>query len=220
MKRFNSKIGAIALAAFGLVYMVASLATGRSATAKYPPDLAVDNAELGISPWQTAELLIREKDSVRLIDVRAPEEYAAYHVPESTNKPSYDSQRVADMAAKTHTVIVVTGSDEKAGALVADARRLSGKKNIFYLREGARSWYLSFDLPIPLFSDEKPPYGYTEALATVKNYFEKDGQNDPEVAQNALATLVRLNYEPTKLGKKRKPKATGKKRKKIAGGCG
>lgn len=220
MKRFNSKIGAGALVGFGLVYMVASLATGRSATAKYPPDLAVDNAQLEISVWQTAELLIREKDTVHLIDVRAPEEYATYHVPKSINKPSYDSRQVADIGAKNHTVIVVAGSDEKAGALVTDVRRLSGKKNIYYLREGAGSWYLSFDLPISLFSDEKPPYGYTEALATVRNYFDKDGRNDPEAAQNALATLVRLNYEPTKLGKKRKPKASGKKRKKIAGGCG
>jgi len=219
MTRFDTKIAAGVLAGLGLVYMVASLATGRSARAEPPPDLQVDDSQMGIDIWQAVDLLIRDRDTLEVIDIRPAGAHARYRVPGSRNEPDASSSRIAELA-RSKKVVVIASVDKKAIALTTAARTSSGQRNIFYLKGGARSFYLTFELPVPLFSDKEVPFGYDEALSLVKAHIEGQGTRDVNDVQDALAKLVRLEYEPTALKKAKKSKATAKKRKKISGGCG
>ncbi len=219
MTRFNTKIAAGVLACLGLIYMVASLVTDRSARAESPPDLSVEDSQVGIGVWQTASLLMGDKGKLEVVDIRSAKEHARYHVPGSQNEPGASASTIAELAA-SKKVVVIASKDEQAIAIVTAARSSSGLQNIFYLKGGARSFYLAFELPIPLFSDNEVPFGYEEALAVVKANFEGPTKGGVKQIQDALATLVRLGYEPTALKKTGKSKAAGKKRKKIAGGCG
>jgi len=219
MTLFNAKTGAIALAAFGLIYLVASVATGRSATAHYPLVEEVDTSKLALSPWQVAERLIRSPAETRVIDVRSEEGFMRYSVPMSESIPNAEPQQLATMSTKTR-VVVIAETNEKATTLIANARLISRNKNIFYLQDGAGGWYLKFEMPVSLFTDQAPPIGYDSALKTVEQYFTSGGQSPKKTTLDALAALIRLGYEPRDLNKKSKPKSSGKKRKKIAGGCG
>ncbi|MCP4679620.1 MAG: rhodanese-like domain-containing protein [Deltaproteobacteria bacterium] len=218
MTRFNTTIAAGVLAGLGLIYMVASLATGRSARAEAPPDLRVDSSRIGVDVWQATDLLIRDKGGLAVIDIRSPVEHARYHLPGSQNEPDASASRIVELAG-TKKIILVASKDDQASALATSARSSSGRKDIFYLKGGAPSFFLKFELPIPLFSEKDVPFGYEEALAVVKAHLEGRGKEELEHVQDALATLVRLGYEPTALKKTGKTKAAVKKRKKISGGC-
>ncbi len=205
MTRFNTKIAAGVLAGLGLVYMVASLATGRSASAESPPDLGVEDSQVGIGIWQTASLLIRDKGNLEIVDIRSAKDYARYHVPGSRREPDANTSKIAELAG-SKKIVIVASKDEQAIALVTAARSSSGRKNVFYLKGGARSFYLTFELPVPLFSDKEVPFGYEKALSVVKAHIGGQGKRDVKDVQDALATLVRLGYEPTALKKSGKPR--------------
>ncbi|MDJ0762029.1 MAG: rhodanese-like domain-containing protein [Myxococcota bacterium] len=218
MMKFNSKIAAGTLAGLGLIYMIVSLATGKSAQSHIPPDLDVADAKLGVDVFQAAHLLIEERATVAVVDVRAASDYNLYHLPGSRSEPGAKPDRIAELAGRKK-IILIAGKDDAAISLTSAARASAKKSNIFYLKGGARGFYLTFELPVPLFSDTSPPHGYGEAIQTVKAHIT--GTNgDTKKASAALAVLARLAFEPTALKSTGKPKASGKKRKKIAGGCG
>ncbi len=219
MTAFDSKIAAAVAIAIALIYMVISLATGHSARADFPPDLSPDSSQLGIGVWQAADLMVKESARIQVIDVRSPLEFARYHIPGSQNKPGADPGVIAALA-KAGPVIVACATDDQVSKNVAAARAATGSKKIFFLTGGVKSWYLAFALPVPLFSDKKVPFGYEKALAVVNGHFLDPQGSDKKQVTEALGILARLEYEPNLLKKSGKPKAAGKKRKKIAGGCG
>ena len=219
MTVFNTKKASAVLVGMSLVYLVASLVTGRSARADFPPDLTAETSELGIGVWQAADLMAREGENTRVVDARSAEEFERYHVPGSQNEPGADAKQIAALA-KTAKVILIATKDEQAEKTVSAARKLASSKNIIFLTGGAQSWYLALALPIPLFSDKEAPFGYEKALEVVKTHFANPTAGDKKQVAEAIATLARLGYQPTLLKKSGKPKAGKKKRKKIAGGCG
>jgi len=218
MTRFNSKIAAGVLVGLGLVYMIASVATGRSAVALNPPGTDLDGSTTGAGVWQAAGMMLDGKQTAAVIDIRTKEEFRRYHVPGSINEPGADANRIAKLSEKG-SVILVAAKDQDASALAAGARAVSGKKNVFFLTGGARAWYLALDLPVPMFSDQNMPPGYESAIAALRDYFRNPSGADREKAKRALSALARVDYSPTLLGKAKKPASSGKKRKKIAGGC-
>ncbi|MCP4605232.1 MAG: rhodanese-like domain-containing protein [Proteobacteria bacterium] len=223
MTGFNTKIGAGLLAGLGLIYMISSLATGRSARAEAPPDLDGYEFFTEMKIWQAAYYLVQGQGRTKVIDLRSEKEFARYHIPGSYNKPGADTDSIAELAKKGR-IFLVAAKDEQATKMAAILRSSSGLKNIHYIKGGVRTWYLTFELPVPLFSDKEAPFEYEKALAIVRAHFSDNGASnkggDMKQVSEAIRTLAGLGYEPTLLKKTGKSKSSNKKRKKIAGGCG
>jgi rhodanese-related sulfurtransferase len=219
--RFNAKLGAAALVLGSALYMVASMVTSRSARAEIPPDLSANPAETSLDVMKTAAALVQEGRSV-IVDVRPAGAYARFHVPGAILMPGAGPKQMRVLLRKHAPVIVYASKDELAQRLVAEVRRGDPMARIHYLADGARAWYLTFQLPVPLFTESSPPAGYADALQLVSAWFAGPGPRPEARAQTveALQTLTRLNYQPSLLKSDKKAAAAGGGKKKIGGGCG
>lgn len=219
MIRIDTKTGAAALLGLAFAYMVLSLVLDRPARSAAPTDVSVGATDLGLDVWKTAAALVEDAGTT-LVDVRTAEEFALYHLPGATNEPGIGGRRLVELSRQRGVVIVVAAKDEAARKLVGEARALAADGRTHYLVGGPRSWYLAFDLPVPLFADSTAPRGYEEALGTMKDFFSgRDGGNR-DGAGDALRLLARLDFQPTLLKQTGRPKATAGTKKKISGGCG
>ncbi len=218
MTRLGTRMAAGALVGFGAAYMILSLATGRSARAEVPPELAAAATDLGLDVWKSAALLVREERAV-VVDVRPAEAYARYHLPGATSLPEASAADVKRVLADHSAVLVYAGKDEVAEKLVRAARVAAPGARVHYLVDGARAWYLALTLPVPLFAESSPPDGYAEALAAATGFFASPAPALRPRALEAVQTLARIGYQPTLLTSGRKAAAAGPK-KKIGGGCG
>lgn len=216
---FSSRKAAAALVGAGFVYMVAALATGRSARAEIPPDLSAKASDAALDVWKAAAAIVEADGKAAVVDVRPEDAFARYHLPGATSAPGASADDVAALAKTRPVVIVYAGKDEVARKLVVDARAKTPGARIHYLADGARAWYLALSLPVPLFSETGAPDGYSQALAAVNGWLERPDPAKRAETVAALQTLARLNYQPTLLKSGGKPKAGGGG-KKIAGGCG
>ncbi len=214
--RFNSRIVAAALISLAALYMVLSLAMGRSASAEPLPDLSLKAADAGIGVWKAAGAAL---DGALFVDVRSPAKFARYHVKSAVNVPDADPAALR-AAAKSREVIVVAPKDDDAQRRVAAARAADPNGKYFYLQNGVRDWYLTFELPVAMFNDQPAPRGYDEALASLKTAMASHDQTQRERGRMALFDLVRMNYQPTLLKSAGTAAAAGGARKKISGGCG
>jgi len=170
VNRFNPRTGAALLLGVAGLYMVLQLATGRSAHAEVPPDLSARPADLALDVWKTAALLV-EDPKVAVVDVRPADAYARYHLPHAVSLPGASADQVAKVLAVAPAVVVYAGKDEVAQQLVAGVRSAAPQARAHYLSDGARAWYLTFSLPVPLFAEAGPPDGYSEALAAANGWF-------------------------------------------------
>ena len=102
--------------------------------------------------------------------------------------------------------------------LIEETRRSSTDRELYFLQEGARSWYLTFELPTSIFTTKEPPFGYTDALNVLQDFFNNPDHANRQLALEALNKLSTLNYEPSLLYSKSTGN-TKSKRKKISGGC-
>ncbi len=216
MTRFNSKIGAGLLVGVAALYAVLSIATGRSARAEVPPDLSARPADMALDVWKTAALLVEQ--GAFIADVRPADAHARYHLPGAASLPGASAADVR-AAAAGRPVLVYAGKDDVAQKLVGELRSESATR-AFYLADGARAWYLAFQLPVPLFAESAAPDGYPEALRTVAAWFERPDPAARGRTAEALRTLAKVNYEPTLLKSGKKAAAAGGAKKKIGGGCG
>lgn len=217
MKGFNSRLGAALLIGLAALYAVGATATGHSAQSDLPPDLTALAADAGVDVWQAVALMADAKGAL-LVDVRSDDERSRYAIPGAVAIPDASGEAVA---AKTGygTLVLVATSDETAQQLAAKARLLKPDSDVRFLRGGARSWYLAFEMPVAMFSATPEPRGYSDAHATAKRFV--NGAADLRAdAREAALTLAKLNYTPDLLGQGTKPKAAAGGRKKIAGGCG
>lgn len=215
----NHRKAALALVAAAGLYMGASLATGRSARAEVPPDLTPGPADLSVDVWRAAAALVEAAGGAAVLDVRPAEAFARYHLPGAVSLPGASPDDVARRAGGRPFVLVYAGKDDVAERLVREARRGAPDARIHFLAEGARAWYLAFDLPVPLFSEQPPPDGYGEALERVERFLARPDPAARPATLESLRLLARAAYAPDLLRSGAKAKATGAK-KKIAGGCG
>ncbi len=211
MKKPGNAIGAFVLLGLAAIYLIASLALGRSATAEPPPDLALKAADAGIDVMKSVGATL---DGATFVDVRGPAEFAAYHIPGSV--------QVApdDVATRKGTVIVVASRDAEAQKIVGAARVANPQGRYFFLKSGVRDWYTTFELPVALFNEQPPPRDYDQTLRTVRQYVVTRDPAMRDRARMALFGLARMNYQPTLLASTSKSKPAAGARKKIAGGCG
>jgi rhodanese-related sulfurtransferase len=216
MNRFNNKYGAIALVGLAALYMIISLATGRSAASEPPPNLAP--AEAAVDVWQGTALLAQRGDAAVVVDVRPREQFELYHVARSVSKPGASAGAVLDAVRGKAAVLIVADTDANASKLAGEIAAQDKAVAVHFLKEGVRAWYLTYVVPVPLFNEKPPPYGWTEAMAAARA-FVNDGAGSPEDVVKAVGKLSTSGYAPTQLEGKKKPAAGGAK-KKIAGGCG
>ncbi|HEY3447548.1 MAG TPA: rhodanese-like domain-containing protein [Myxococcales bacterium] len=220
MKPFNPKIAAGAAVLLGAVYLVAGLASGHSARSEPPADLSASAAESGLDVWKVSAALLETAGKPLVVDVRSAGEFARWHVSGSTNEPGADAARLLALAKEHVPVIVVAAKDDVAQKLVGEAKANAKDARIHYLVDGPRSWYLAFDLPVPMFAEGSAPSGYEEALGTLRGFLQKPDPAARGQALEALQTLAKLNFQPSLLKQAGKAKAAGGAKKKISGGCG
>ncbi|MFW5741249.1 MAG: rhodanese-like domain-containing protein [Myxococcota bacterium] len=216
MNRFNEKYGAVALIALAAVYMVVSLVTGHSAASEMPPDLSAPEA--GVNVWQATALVAKQGDAMAVVDVRDDERYELYHLPKSVSKPGADAGQVIDAASGKKVVLIVGETNAEAAKLAGQVAAEAKDLEVHFLQDGVRNWYLTYEVPVPLFNEKPPPHGWTEAMATARA-FVQEGKGSPEQVVEAVGKLSSAGYAPTQLEGKKK-KASGGKKKKITGGCG
>ncbi len=220
MIRFNSKIGAIVLSLLAGVYMLLTLFTGHSAQGKAPVDLSIDPLKHQLDVWKTTSLLIGKQGEVAVMDIRTLADFKRYHIPGSINIPQGKLKAIKNAMEKSRSIIFIAENDKEAEKLIIDLLPDRAGRELYYLKDGIRAWYLNMVLPVPLFNEKEPPFGYTKAMQTLNEYFSETSGKDKEKALAALSTLAGLNYEPVLLQRSGKAKPTGKKKKKIVGGCG
>jgi rhodanese-related sulfurtransferase len=215
--KFDSRIGAAVLIGLAALYAAGSTAMGKSARSEVPPDWSSAAGDSGIEVWQTVATLADARGAL-LLDVRGAEDAARFAIPGAFPMPHASAK---DVAAKSGygTIIVIAPSDEAAQKLVGEAKSLRPGADLRFLRGGARSWYLAFEMPVAMFSTKPEPHGYRAAHETAKRFV--NGSADLRAdAREAAITLAKLNYTPDLLGQGAKPKSAAGGRKKISGGCG
>ncbi len=215
LRLLNARGGAIGLIVASLSYLGGTLLTGHSAASQPPVEVSAPGAAL--SAWEAARLLLGEPADSVIVDVRSPAQYAQYALDRSVNVPDASVEELLRAAGARRHVLVVAASDDAAAALVGGAGVRAPGRRWHYLAGGARAWYLAFTLPVPLFNEAPPPFGYLEARATVAQALQRGATSDS--ALQALNELRSLEYAPTLLEGKKAP-AAAKGRKKISGGCG
>lgn len=220
MAKINSRIGAIVLVLLAGSYMALALGKGHSARGEVPVDLTPHKLEHGIELWKTVALLIREGNKAAVLDLRSRREFEIYHLPGSVSVTEWDAKRIEELSDRYDTFILIAGQDEEGLKRVQEGISWQPGKTFHYLRGGIQEWYLNLVLPVPLFNDKKPPYGYEEALATVKACLFTAPGSDREKALEAVSTLARLDYRPSQLLQAKRPLPSGPPKKKIVGGCG
>jgi len=216
-QKFNAKLGAALLVALGLLYMVLALVTGHSAVAEFPPDLSAYTA--GLDVWHTLALMVRQGNQLVIVDVRKTESYDQYHLSGSIHIPDASVAQLADISGSKPHVLLVAEDDQTASSLVGEVTQLDASSSYHFLNGGVQSWYLALELPVPLFNEQPPPYGYTAAMAIVTRWLAEPESAESDNVLSAIEKLVTLGYQPTQLAADKKPLSSGG-RKKIAGGCG
>lgn len=218
MKGFDSRRGAIVLAVIGATYLVAATAMGHNARSEAPLDLRPQAAEAGLDVVKAAALLVQHPGTA-ILDVRLARDFALYHLAGAENEPGASAARVVERAKAAGAVLVVAATDPEGLALVDSARQAAPGLPIHFVKDGARGFYLAFELPVPLFSEQPPPHGYHDAVATLRLFLANRAAGDQKAAASALDMVARAGYRPTLLKGSSAPKAGGGQ-KKISGGCG
>jgi rhodanese-related sulfurtransferase len=214
MTRFNTRFGAAVLVVLGVLYAALALATGHSAQAEPPVDLRATSP--GIDAWQALRLMASSQ--VAVVDVRESDRFASFHLPGAVNLSGADADAVVSAVDDRHPVLVIADQDEQASELVAELARRRPHADQHFLAGGVRTWYLAMELPVELFSSKPVPYGYREAMATLRRWLYEGTKPTDAVLDQAIGRLAGLAFQPDQLAGKSKPEASGKK-KKILGGC-
>lgn len=218
MIRFNSRVAAAVLIALAATYMVASIATGRTAHAEVPADLTVNAADAALTVPKSVAALLGASNGV-MIDIRSADEFATYHIPGSVSAAGADAEEVKRLASG-RPAILIASKDEVAQSAVVEAQKVDPKGEYHFLQNGVRDFYLTYELPVALFNDDPPPRGYAEAVGAVRSFVSTRDPRLRDQARHALLDLARYDYEPAMLRQAGKAKPAGGPRKKISGGCG
>jgi hypothetical protein len=215
--KLDARHAAAALVAAAALHAAVALATGHVVRAEALPDLAPAAADLAVDPLKAAALVLR--DGALVVDVGPADAFGRWHVPGALSLPDAPPGALAARAAG-RPLVVYAPKDDLARAKVAAIRAAAPEARAWFLADGARGWYVAFELPTPLFADAPPPEGWAAARDAVRTALAAPGAAPAaDVAAAALGTLARLGYRPALLEARRRP-AAGGATKKLAGGCG
>ncbi|PID37747.1 MAG: hypothetical protein CSB49_08615 [Proteobacteria bacterium] len=214
-QRFDARVGAGLLVALSALYLVLGISSGHSATSHMPPDLSAKKASVDV--YTALALMAKQGEKLAIVDVRPAAQRSRYSVPHSVAADAAPAAVLEKTVGKP-LALIIGGKDAATAKLVGKIKQSKPQTRVHFLRGGARAWYLALELPVPLFSSKEPPFGYDQAMSTIKAFLagKADGERAAVVA--AIGKLKSLGFAPDLLAGK-KPKAGGKK-KKISGGCG
>jgi rhodanese-related sulfurtransferase len=89
---------------------------------------------------QQIEGLIQKENTVRLIDIRRPEEYQTKHVPGAVNIPSDTiAEKITNFAAND-TIVCICNKGLERSQHAAETITSMGFTNVFYLEDGTFGW--------------------------------------------------------------------------------
>jgi rhodanese-related sulfurtransferase len=201
----------LALIIIPLGIIIAAVPADRVKHFRLTPDELLQEAGAGmqfISPDVVADMLVQKDPSLRLIDVRTPEEFDAYSMPNAINIPL--SNLLADEYTdilNQHTYVNVFYSN---GSVYANQAwmitRQLGYDNNFVLEGGLNYWFgniLSPEAPSVTSPDEEfAKYDFRKSAAAALG-------GGGVVSTEAEAPAIKAV----------KPPVTAKAKKKPAGGC-
>lgn len=164
----NQKLGAIALI-LGAVAIVAAVRPGRTVSF-HAKDLLtrVEREDDHVTPARLATWIIEGRTDYRLIDIRDPAAFAAYHIPTAENIPL---SQIADGAlARTDKIILYGdgGIHAAQGWMVLNAM---GYGRAYSLREGLDAWKDEVLYPIAPVQPTPEAAARFERAAQVARFF-------------------------------------------------
>lgn len=149
----KSKIaGTLTLIVLGLIMIFLPIKSGKQIT----DSTEVDTESIGdaISPDELGHLIIDKDPQIRIVDLRQPEEYKAFHIKSAINIPMQkllDSELLDEFDPEKRLVLY---TNENTMAIHAQALlRQYGLRNVSVLLGGVNLWKKTYD-------DPKPPTGY------------------------------------------------------------
>lgn len=218
MKRITPKAGALVLVLLSGIYCGFSLVSGHVAKAEAPPELNLPPSEAAIDVWKTVASLL-SGPSPLIVDIRDQEAFSAYHLPGSHHLPGATGKAIVHLNAGQRPVVIIAAQESQAQKVVGEARSTDRTGKYYYLQGGAKAWYLTFELPLPLFSDHPLPAGYLDHLQAVKRALAAPEQAS-EQSKDSLEFVARAAIQPALLAGTAGNSTPAGGRKKLSGGCG
>ena len=90
---------------------------------------------------QYVEELQQQNNTVRLIDIRKPEEYEKIHVPGALNIPAETIAENILKFAANDTVVCICNKGQERSQNAAQTIAAMGFSNVFYLKDGTLGWF-------------------------------------------------------------------------------
>lgn len=148
-----------------------------------------------ISPDLLAERIINEDPSLLLVDVRTPDEYGTYSLPEAINIPLVtltNPDQLDLLASETKEVVLFSNDDLFADQAWIIFTRL-GYKNIFVLKGGLNQWFSDIILPAEptAFSSQKEFDLYSFRKAASQYFKGTDTPTKESANQSAIPVKKR-----------------------------
>lgn len=89
---------------------------------------------------QQIEELQQQNKSVKLIDIRTPEEYEKIHIPGAENIPAETITGNSLKLAASDTIVCICNKGQERSQNAAETIAEMGFANVFYLKEGTVGW--------------------------------------------------------------------------------
>ena len=86
------------------------------------------------------EELQQQNNSVKLIDIRTPEEYEKMHVPGAVNIPADSLAGNSSKFTASDTIVCICNKGQERSQNAAEAISAMGFVNVFYLKDGTFGW--------------------------------------------------------------------------------
>lgn len=87
------------------------------------------------------EELQQQNNSVKLIDIRTPEEYEKMHVPGALNIPADSLAGNSSKFTPRDTIVCICNKGQERSQNAAAALSAMGFVNVFYLQDGTFGWF-------------------------------------------------------------------------------
>ena len=83
---------------------------------------------------------LQENNSVKLIDIRTPEEYEKMHVPGAVNMPAETIAGNIKKFATNDTIVCICNKGQERSQNAAETIAGMGFTKVFYLKDGTFGW--------------------------------------------------------------------------------
>jgi hypothetical protein len=178
-----------------------ALALGALALFSHPhrgPFVRLDARELGlivekqvdhVTPTELASWIVEGRADYRLLDLRSPPEYAAYHIPGAEN---VQPAQLADYPLLPSEKVVVYSDGGIHGAQGWMLLRALGYKSVYALKLGLNGWKDEVLYPAPPAGDDPQAKADFERAASVAAFFGGKARAEADAGTAAAPALPKL----------------------------